>query len=69
MRVQMSIRRRHAHAQFTLDSVDLVSLSILLVALVAVALGLIGVALRGTTPLVVIPPLLLGCWGIATLRK
>lgn len=48
---------------------DTVSLAILLVSLVAIVLGLIGVANRGTTPLVLIPGVLAAVVSILRLYR
>lgn len=65
----MVSRRHHESHQDLLSQVDLVSLAVVLVALVAIVLCLIGVAVRETSPLVIVPPLILAFWGIVTLRK
>lgn len=52
-----------------LKGVDLVMLAMLMVALVAIALGLIGVASRGTTPLVLIPAVAAAAFAITHLRE
>lgn len=52
-----------------LDRVNLVSLAVLFLCIVAIALMLIGIATRGTTPLVVIPPVAVGFWAILDLRR
>lgn len=57
-------RDRKSHA-----GIDLVSLAVLLVALVAIVLVLVGVAARGTTPLTLLPPIALGLVAILNLRK
>lgn len=49
--------------------IDLFSLAMLFVAIVLVALALIGVAERGTSPFVVIPPMALGFRAILNLGK
>lgn len=61
--------RQNHPARITLENVSLISLAVLFVSIVAIALALIGVAVRGTTPLVAIPPLAVGCWAILTIRK
>ena len=49
--------------------IDLVSLAILFVAVVAIALILVGVAVRGTSSIFVVFPMLLGFWAILGLRR
>lgn len=49
--------------------VDLTSAAALFIAIVAISVSLIGIAVRGTTPFVLILPTLLGCWAILTLRR
>lgn len=51
------------------SGIDLVSLAVLFVAVVAIALVLLAVATHDSSPYFVIPPMLLGCWAILTLRK
>lgn len=46
---------------------DPISLSVLLVALVAIVLVLIGIAVSGTSPVFVIPPTLVAVWAIFSL--
>jgi hypothetical protein len=48
---------------------DLTSAAILFVALAALVLAFIAIAKSDTTPLIVVPPVLLGAWAIATLRR
>jgi uncharacterized membrane protein len=57
---------RHASRNRRLD---VVSLAVLFVAIVAIALSLVGVAERGTSPLVLIAPLLVGCAAIIGLLR
>lgn len=61
-----STRRRERGA---LDGINLVSLAVLLVGLVAIALMLIGVALRGTSPWLLALPVALACVAILDLRQ
>lgn len=49
--------------------VNLLSVAVLMVALVGIALVLIGVARSGSSPLWVLPPMALAFWCIMTLRK
>jgi len=48
--------------------VNLTSVALLFVAVVAIAVGLIGIAVRGTPPWTLIAPILLGVYSILTLR-
>lgn len=41
----------------------------LFVAIVAAALALVGIAVHGTSPWILIAPTLLGCFAILSLRK
>lgn len=50
-------------------SIDLVSLAVFFVALVAVALLLVGIATRDTNPLLLLPPTALGFVAILGLRR
>jgi hypothetical protein len=52
-----------------LDGVNLVSLAVLFVCLVAIAVMLVGIAVRGTTPLVLLAPVALGFVAILDLRR
>ena len=63
--------RLHNPARSTTDreSFDLFSAGILFVAIVSIALVLVGVAIDGTSPLFVIPPMILGLWAIASIRR
>ena len=63
------IRHHRRRRRSFLDGVDLLSLALLFVALVATTLALIGIAVRGTTPLVLILPVALGVWSILSLRR
>lgn len=49
--------------------IDLFSVGILFVAIVAISLVLVGVAIDGTSPIFVMPPMILGLWAIASLRR
>jgi hypothetical protein len=49
-------------------SIDVVSVVLLLVALIAIALVLIGVARGHASPLLVAPPLLFAIWNVLTIR-
>lgn len=51
------------------NGLNLVSMAVLLCSIVGLILILIGVAREGTSPLVVLLPLVIGCWAILTLRK
>lgn len=51
------------------DDLDLLSLAVVFVAVVGVALALVGIAVRGTNPVVLIVPVLVGVLGILGLRK
>lgn len=60
----------HPHSQSRhARPIDPLSLAVLFVCLVAIALMLVGIAARGTTPIVLIAPTLLGCVAIAGLRR
>ena len=48
--------------------VDVLSVLLLIVSLVAIALVLIGVARDNASPLLLAPPLLLAAWNLATIR-
>lgn len=66
----MAIQTRHrSRAPRGLRDVNLISLGVLLIALVAIAVVLIGVARGETSPFWVTLPTLLGFWCIATLRR
>jgi hypothetical protein len=58
--------RRTTSSEFR---IDLVSLGVLFVAIVAIALILVGVVSRGTSPVWVAFPTLLGLWAILSLRR
>lgn len=49
--------------------INLVALAVLFLALVALALCVTGVLIRGTAPWVVLPPTFLGALAIANLRE
>lgn len=49
--------------------VDLVSLAVLFISIVATALLLIAVASEHSSPFLVIPPVALGVWSILNLRR
>jgi len=49
--------------------IDLASLGILFVAIVAIALTLVGVVNSGTSPVFILFPTLLGLWAIQGLRR
>lgn len=49
--------------------VSLSSAALLFISIVSIALVLIGVAVRGSTPLALVPAVLVGCLAILTLRK
>lgn len=51
------------------NRLDLSYVAILFAAIALSALALVGIATRGTTPLVVIPPILLGIYSILRLEK
>ena len=51
------------------SQIDLFSLALLFLAIAALALGLVGVAVRGSTPLGLAPGLALGVYAILHLRK
>lgn len=53
----------------TESRVNLASAATLFVAVVAIAVGLIGIAVRGTTPWIMVFPTLLGVYAILTMRK
>lgn len=48
---------------------DRLSAIVLFISIVAIALALVGIAERGTSPLVLLAPTLLGCWAIYGLRN
>jgi len=60
---------RHDRRHSALDDIDLMSLGLLLVSLVAIVLILIGVAKGDTSPWWVLLPTAFGVWNIATLRR
>jgi hypothetical membrane protein len=49
--------------------IDLASLGVVFVAIVAIALTLVGVVNSGTSPLFILFPTLLGLWAIQGLRR
>lgn len=66
----MTTIRHHHHASPTRhNKLDTVSLVMLFIAVVAIAVGLVGIAIRGTAPWILIGPTLLGCWAIVRLNR
>lgn len=68
----MTIRHHHQEIrprQNRTRGIDLVSLVVLFLAVVAIAIGLVGIGLRGTEPWILIPPMLLGCFAILGLHR
>lgn len=61
-------QQSHRHSN-RFQRIDTVSLAVLFLAIVAIAVVLVGIAERGTSPLVLIAPTLLGCWAIVSLRR
>jgi F0F1-type ATP synthase assembly protein I len=62
--------RHHQHQSPTRHKrLDSVSLVMLFIAVVSVAVGLVGIAVRGTAPWILIGPTLLGCWAIVRLNR
>ena len=57
------IQKRNRH------HLDYVSLGVLFLATVLITLVLVGVATAGTSPLAIIPPVLLGFWSILKLKN
>lgn len=49
--------------------IDLFNLGMLFVAIVAIAVGMIGIVLRGSTPFGLLPAVALGVMAIVNLRK
>jgi hypothetical protein len=70
----MAMAHHTHHSSSTPDSkrpkeINLVSLATLFIAIVAIALVLVGTATRGTTPLLVLPGMIVGAKAILDLRK
>ncbi|MDI2021180.1 hypothetical protein SAMN05660916_02061 [Arthrobacter sp. 31Cvi3.1E] len=61
-------QKSHRHAN-RFQRIDSVSLSVLFIAVVAIAVILVGVAKGGTSPAFLILPTLVGCWAIWGLRR
>lgn len=62
-------RRHRPRESNALNNVNLISAAVLFVAIVSAALCLVGIAIRGTTPFVLIPSVVAGILGILNLRR
>ncbi len=67
--MSMTHHRRAPSRRSVLDGVNLVSLAVLFIALIAAALMLIGTAVRGSSPLLLVVPVVLGTFAILDLRE